>query len=457
MKLPTTPHSVSLSDLSSDDSETEKSLNLEELTPREKEIKKLEESSDENIKEWKEHKKEVGKMTVDFWGVVSFEPMHDHQRLAADDLKTEKPLNSEELTPKEKEIKKLEESRDGYIKEWKEQKKEIGKLTVEFWEFKAYLTFCMLLICYIATKEVSLCITMSQRLLASLLVGEIVIFLFPIIYFMIRRKREKKEINAKNEDIEREGEIGKVIFDSEKTGNEEYLELYKDQLEKFNAAKLKEVSILEEEVQQMKDRNITWKQCVAMWTLFTCFMATVEVYQCIEIRGMDEALRNSAFVVETIIFLFPIGYLYIRERQEKSKMKENNKDIENADEIKEVPFNLEEAENEEYLEFYKDQLKKFNSVKLKEVSILEEEIRLIDNRGFRWNITAMGIFVLSVWIVFIHSVLIYLHSPPCAKVKVDPLPGFYLTFAFTLDLFFKICIRRCGYHRNRIVHNLEKF
>ena len=46
-------------------------------------------------------------------------------------------------------------------------------------------------------------------------------------------------------------------------------------------------------------------------------MATIEVYQCIEIRGMDEALRNSAFVVETIIFLFPIGYLYWRERQEK--------------------------------------------------------------------------------------------------------------------------------------------
>ncbi|EFO87008.1 hypothetical protein CRE_19404 [Caenorhabditis remanei] len=128
----------------------------------------------------------------------------------------------------------------------------------------------------------------------------------------------------------------------------------------------------------------SYKQCVAMWMLFTCFMATIEVYQCIEIHGMDEALRNSAFVVETLIFLFPIGYLYWQERQEKSKMRANNKNVENAEEIKEVVFDLEKAENEEYLEFYKDQLEWFNSVKLKEISSLEEEIRRMDNRGFRW-------------------------------------------------------------------------
>ena len=65
-------------------------------------------------------------------------------------------------------------------------------------------------------------------------------------------------------------------------------------------------------------------------------------------------------------------------------MRANNKDIENDQAIREVVFNLEEAENEEYLEFYKDQLGWFNSVKLKEVKILGEEIRLLRKRNFLW-------------------------------------------------------------------------
>ncbi|KAF1750594.1 hypothetical protein GCK72_017145 [Caenorhabditis remanei] len=63
--------------------------------------------------------------------------MHDHQRLSSDVSETEKPQNHKELTPREVEIKKLEESSDGYIKEWKELKKEVGKMTVDFWAFQS--------------------------------------------------------------------------------------------------------------------------------------------------------------------------------------------------------------------------------------------------------------------------------------------------------------------------------
>ncbi|KAF1750596.1 hypothetical protein GCK72_017147 [Caenorhabditis remanei] len=305
--------------------------------------------------------------------------MFDYHRLSVLDLQPLVPLDPKKMTPMRIKIDRLESSNDKLVKDWKRCKKEVGEKILDFWLLKIFMAVMLLYTCIVVTGEVYLWIKISLPLMQAAFVAEILIFLFPIVYLILRRRQVKAAIKAKNENIEQEGDISKVTFDSEKEGDEEYMMFYKQQLKEFNSVKLKEVKILEEEIRLLRKRNFLWKQCVAMWTLFTCFMATVEVYQCIEIRGMDEALRNSAFVVETIIFLFPIGYLYIRERQEKSKMTENNKEIENADEIKEVPFNLEEAENEEYLEFYKDQLKKFNSVKLKEVLILEEEIRLIDN------------------------------------------------------------------------------
>ncbi|KAF1750597.1 hypothetical protein GCK72_017148 [Caenorhabditis remanei] len=184
--------------------------------------------------------------------------MNDYQQLSSDVSETEKPLKHEELTPREKEIKTLEESRDEHIKKWKEHKKEVGKMTVEFWEAKAYVSVCMMGVCCMATKEISLCITMSKQLFKYLVVLEILIILFPLVYFIKRGHLVKTENKARNEDIEAEGDMGKIIFDSEKEGNEEYLELYMEQLKKFNDVKSKEVSILQEEVRLMREKNIRW-------------------------------------------------------------------------------------------------------------------------------------------------------------------------------------------------------
>ena len=140
---------------------------------------------------------------------------------------------------------------------------------------KVYVSVCMMGFCCIATKEVSLFVTMSSQLRSSLFGIWMVIFLVPMIYFLIRRQRVKwvfivgiphltfencfrTENKARNEDIECEGDIGKVIFDSEKEGNEEYVVFYMDQLMKFNDVKSKEVSILEEEVRLMREKNIRW-------------------------------------------------------------------------------------------------------------------------------------------------------------------------------------------------------
>ncbi|EFO87018.1 hypothetical protein CRE_19405 [Caenorhabditis remanei] len=231
--------------------------------------------------------------------------MHDHQRLSSDVSETEKPQNHKELTPREVEIKKLEESSDGYIKEWKELKKEVGKMTVDFWAFKACFTFCMMFVCCMATKEVSLFIPMKPPLLGNLLVGEFVISLFPFVHFLIRRRQVKAEIKAKNEDIECEGDIGKIVFDSEKEGNEEYLEFYMDQLKKFNDVKSKEVSILEEEIRLLKEKNIRWEitvYTICAITFWICFIHTTLIAFH---TGKQEDIRDAkGLVLGTIMITF---------------------------------------------------------------------------------------------------------------------------------------------------------
>ncbi|KAF1750592.1 hypothetical protein GCK72_017143 [Caenorhabditis remanei] len=219
--------------------------------------------------------------------------MSDYQRLSSDVSETKKPPNSEELTPRKKEIKKLEESSDEYIKKWKEHKKEVGKMTVDFWGAKVYVSVCMMGFCCIATKEVSLFVTMSSQLRSSLFGIWIVIFLFPIIYLLIRRQRVKTENKARNEDIECEGDIGKVIFDSEKEGNEEYVVFYMDQLMKFNDVKSKEVSILEEEVRLMREKNIRWEITAISILAASCWICSIHMALIALHTGKEKDIKDA--------------------------------------------------------------------------------------------------------------------------------------------------------------------
>ncbi|KAF1750595.1 hypothetical protein GCK72_017146 [Caenorhabditis remanei] len=152
---------------------------------------------------------------------------------------------------------------------------------------------------------------------------------------------------------------------------------------------------LEDEIVEFRNHKICWSFIM----FFTCFIA---VEQCI---GLNESFK-AAFCVLYFMFLFRMLYFDWRRLKMKLEMKASNEDIENGEEIKEVIFNLEKSGNEKYLVFYKEQLKQFNDAKSKEVSILKEEIRMIDNQKYLWERNATGISLLFVWIALIHSVII---------------------------------------------------
>ncbi|EFO87035.1 hypothetical protein CRE_19369 [Caenorhabditis remanei] len=190
---------------------------------------------------------------------------------------------------------------------------------------------------------------------------------------------------------------------------------------------------LEDEIVEFRNDKISWSFIM----FFTCFIA---VEQCI---GLDGSIK-AAFCVLYFMFLFQMSYFEWRRLKKKLERKANDKDIEIGEEIKEVVFNLEKSKSENYLELYKEQLKQFNDAKSKEVSILKEEIRMIDNQKYLWEKTATGISLLFVWFALIHSVIIAVFRGANGREVELMIPTLIIT-----------CISIPDDRQNPKVHKLE--
>ncbi|EFO87009.1 hypothetical protein CRE_19407 [Caenorhabditis remanei] len=234
--------------------------------------------------------------------------MFDYHRLSVLDLQPLVHLDPKKLTPMRIKIDRLESSNDKLVKDWKRCKKEVGEKMLDFSLLKIFMAVMLLYTCIVVTGEVYLWIKISRPLMQAALVAEILIFLFPIVYLILRRRQVKAAIKAKNENIEHEGDISRVTFDSEREDDEQYMMFYKRQLKEFNSVKLKEVKILEEEIRLLRKRNFLWEttgmaMCVLSFLFHVIHLVVIAVHTGKE-EDILEVRRNAPM-------LFPMSLLWI--------------------------------------------------------------------------------------------------------------------------------------------------